>query len=136
MAIYIGGKKNKILANGVSHNVDIPTSVPISNGIMLLTSDGFMLRDRNNLRATSTDIDEYENKILSSDGIILKDKNDRYMTSGEKNNLLSFDGYILKDKNDIYIMSMDIDGYKKQLLSFDDYILQDLNEFYLTTKGE
>lgn len=136
MAIYIGGKKNKILANGVSHNVDISPSVPISNGIMLLTSDGFMLRDKNHLRTTSTDIDEYENKILSSDGIILKDKNDRYMTSGEKNNLLSFDGYILKDKNDIYIMSMDIDGYKKQLLSFDDYILKDLNEFYLTTKGE
>lgn len=81
MAIYIGGKKNKILANGVSHNVDIPTSVPISNGIMLLTSDGFMLRDKNNLRATSTDIDEYENKFLSSDEIIIKDKNDRYLTT-------------------------------------------------------
>ena len=81
MAIYIGGKKNKILANGVAHNVDIPTSVPISNGIMLLTSDGFMLRDENHLRVTSTDIDEYKNKFLSFDGIILKDKNDRYLTT-------------------------------------------------------
>ena len=108
MAIYTGGKKCKLPINGVSHNIDIPTSVPISNGIMLLTSDGFMLRDRNNLRTTSTDVDEYENKLLSSDGIILKDKNDRYITS----------------------------EYKNKLLSFDNYTLKDLNEKYLTTKGE
>lgn len=81
MAIYIGGKKWKLRINGVALNINIPTSIPITNGIVLLSSDGFMLKDVNNLYMTATDIDDYENKLLSFDDYILKDLNELYLTT-------------------------------------------------------
>ena len=52
MAIYVGGQKWKLMLNGVSYNMYIPSSVPITNGVRLLSSDGFILKDINNLYIT------------------------------------------------------------------------------------
>lgn len=52
MAIYIGGQKWKLMLDGVSYNMYIPSSVPITNGVRLLSSDDFTLKDINNLYIT------------------------------------------------------------------------------------
>ena len=52
MAIYVGGQKWKIMLNGIPYNMHIPSSTPITNGIRLLSSDDFILKDINNLYIT------------------------------------------------------------------------------------
>jgi hypothetical protein len=76
MALYIGGTKYKIIVGGEVCNLHIPSPIPITNGIRLLPSDDFILKDINNLYLTTT---EYI-QSLSSDGSILKDIEDKYLT--------------------------------------------------------
>lgn len=77
MAIYIGGTKCKLRINGVACNLNIPTSIPITNGIRLLSSDGFTLKDANNLYMTAT---EYV-QVSSLDNCVLQDINNLYLTT-------------------------------------------------------
>lgn len=76
MAIYVGGQKWKLTVGGDVCNLDVYTPTPITNGIRLLSSDDFILKDINNLYLTTT---EYI-QSLSSDGSILKDIEDKYLT--------------------------------------------------------
>ena len=109
MAIYVGGTKcNLVLGNSVCE-VQLYSSIPIVNGIMLLSSDGFSLLDSKGTRLT------------------IKDE-------GYRTNLLSLDDYILSDVNGLNLMANDFEEYDIYMSSLDDYVLQDLNNLYLTTR--
>ena len=45
MGLYLGSEKVKVILNGVLYNLNIYSSIPIMNGIMLLSSDGYILQD-------------------------------------------------------------------------------------------
>ena len=79
MAIYIGGTKCKLCINGVMYNINIPTSTPITNGVILLSSDGFSLTDSNGLKLIPKE--EYDDRLLPLDNHILKDLNEVYLTT-------------------------------------------------------
>lgn len=56
MALYIGNsKKLKICLSGILYNLNFFTSSsqPITNGIRLLSSEGYMLKDSKGLYLTS-----------------------------------------------------------------------------------
>ena len=76
MALYVGEKKWKLMLNGVAYNMHIPTSIPITNGIRLLSSDGFTIKDTKGIYLTAF---EYI-QSLSSDGSILTDNENNYLT--------------------------------------------------------
>lgn len=52
MAIYIGGTKYKVILDGKTFCLNIPSPIPITNGIRLLSSDDYILKDINNLYLT------------------------------------------------------------------------------------
>lgn len=52
MAIYIGGQKYKLIVGGNVCSLNVPSSTPITNGVRLLSSDDFILKDINNLYIT------------------------------------------------------------------------------------
>ena len=76
MALYIGGQKYKIIVGGDICELDVYSPIPITNGVRLLSSDDFILKDINNVYLTVT---EYL-QSLSSDGSILTDIEDKYLT--------------------------------------------------------
>lgn len=54
MALYLGnGEKVKIKLNNVLYNMNLYSSTPILNGIMLLSSEGYVLKDANGLYLTA-----------------------------------------------------------------------------------
>ena len=53
MAIYLGGSKKKLIVNNLTFNLNIPSSAPIVNGIMLKSLDNYILKDSNGLYLTS-----------------------------------------------------------------------------------
>ena len=53
MALFLGNDKVKINIDGVLYNLNFISSSLILNGIQLLSSDGYILRDRNGLYLTS-----------------------------------------------------------------------------------
>jgi hypothetical protein len=55
MGIYIGSsKKHKISSsNGGIFRLNIPSSTPITNGIRLLTTDNYILQDKNGIYITA-----------------------------------------------------------------------------------
>lgn len=56
MALYLGSdKKRKIYLNGVMYKLNLFSEIPILNGIKLLSSDGYILKDINGLYLTVKD---------------------------------------------------------------------------------
>lgn len=76
MAVYVGGQKYKLIVGRDICDMQIYSPIPITNGVRLLSSDDFILKDINNVYLTVT---EYL-QSLSSDGSILTDIEDKYLT--------------------------------------------------------
>lgn len=74
MAFYIAGKKYRVITNGEVYDVKLYSSVPITNGIRLLSSDDYTLQDINGLYLTTEYI-----QSLSSDGSVLRDFENNYL---------------------------------------------------------
>ncbi len=53
MAIYLGEDRRKIVLDGISYSVKLFSATPILNGIKLLSSEGYILKDSNGLYLTS-----------------------------------------------------------------------------------
>lgn len=53
MALYLGSEKVKIILNNVVYNLNLYSEKPIYNGILLLSSDGYVLKDINELYLTA-----------------------------------------------------------------------------------
>lgn len=54
MALYLGSsEKLKININNVTHYLNLFFEAPITNGIRLLSSDGYILKDSNGLYITT-----------------------------------------------------------------------------------
>ena len=49
MALYFGSEKIKINLNGIIYYLNLFSKSPIINGAMLLSSDNYVLRDKNGL---------------------------------------------------------------------------------------
>ena len=60
MALYLGDDKRKvkIILNGVTYCLNLFSKTPITNGIRLLSFDGFTLKDSRNIYLTTKDGDE------------------------------------------------------------------------------
>lgn len=52
MALYIGANKYKVIAGNTICDMRLYSETPITNGIRLLSSDGFILKDINGLYLT------------------------------------------------------------------------------------
>ena len=74
MAFYIADKKYRIITNGKVYDMKLFSSVPITNGIRLLSFDDFTLKDINGLYLTTELI-----QSLSSDGSVLQDIEHNYL---------------------------------------------------------
>lgn len=53
MALYLGSRPSKINLNNATYCLKLFTSIAILNGIQLLTSENYILRDSNGLYLTS-----------------------------------------------------------------------------------
>lgn len=54
MALYLGnGEKLKITINNVKYYLNLISKIPITNGVRLLTSNGYILKDSNGLYLTA-----------------------------------------------------------------------------------
>lgn len=53
MALYLGSNKVKISLNGIDYLINILSPAPMINGIALLSSDGYVLKDSNELYLTA-----------------------------------------------------------------------------------
>lgn len=53
MALYLGNDKVKINLNGVVYNLNFASAMPIFNGVLLLSSEGYILKDINELYLTA-----------------------------------------------------------------------------------
>ena len=52
MSLYIGKEKRKINLNGITYIVQLISQTPIVNNVMLLSSEGYILKDSNELYLT------------------------------------------------------------------------------------
>lgn len=53
MALYLGEDKVKINLNGVAYCLNLFSIAPITNGVLLLSSEGYILKDFNKVYLTS-----------------------------------------------------------------------------------
>ena len=54
MGLYLGASESlKVFFENIAHKLDVYTEVPVLNGTMLLSSDGFVLRDKNGVYLTA-----------------------------------------------------------------------------------
>ena len=53
MALYIGSSKVKIITDNVAYKLNLYSSIPITNGILLKTSDDYILKYSNGLYITT-----------------------------------------------------------------------------------
>ena len=59
MALYLGNsEKLKIILDGKAYKINLYSEVPTTNGIKLLSSDGYILKDINGLFITSKEESE------------------------------------------------------------------------------
>ena len=78
MALYLGEDKVKLNLDGIVYFLNLCSEMPVFDGGILLSSDGYILHDSNGLYLTANGT-----RLLSSDGYILKDLNDYYLTIEE-----------------------------------------------------
>ena len=52
MALYLGNGKVKISINDILHSMKFFSEIPITNGIRLLSSEGYILKDSNGVYLT------------------------------------------------------------------------------------
>lgn len=52
MALYLGNKKVKINLDNLKFNLNLYSSIPIVNGVLLSTSNNMILKDKNGLYLT------------------------------------------------------------------------------------
>lgn len=58
MALYLGDSgKQKIHLNNVTYYLNLFSNIPIINGVGLLSSEGYMLKDSNGLYLTAKESD-------------------------------------------------------------------------------
>lgn len=57
MGLYLGSGNQslKIYLNGVAYKLNLYSSVPMTNGVVLLSSDNYVLKDVNNQYLTVTE---------------------------------------------------------------------------------
>lgn len=58
MALYLGSERVKINLNGVQYYLGLFSDPLITNGIKLLSSEGYMLKSSNGIYLTTKDGDE------------------------------------------------------------------------------
>lgn len=72
MALYLGGsEKLKISINNVAYLLNLFSTIPITNGIRLLSSDDYILKDSNELYVTTV----APIVLLTADNKILRESN-------------------------------------------------------------
>lgn len=82
MALYLGSDKVKVNLNGAVYCLNLFSSVLILNGIKLLSSDDYILKDSNGLYIVPK---VHTLSLLSLDDYMLKDVNGLYLTTEEEN---------------------------------------------------
>ena len=53
MALYLNNEKVKINLDGLTYYLNLFSKTPITNGVRLLSSDGYILKDANGLYLTT-----------------------------------------------------------------------------------
>ena len=53
MALYLGSQKVNVKLGSSARILELYSSIPITTGVILLSSDGYILRDSNGLYVTS-----------------------------------------------------------------------------------
>lgn len=76
MALYVDGLKYNFILGENIYNMYVNTSIPVTNGVRLLSSDDYVLKDVNDLYLT---VIEYM-ALLSLDGDVLQDSENNYLT--------------------------------------------------------
>lgn len=94
MALYLGGsEKLKISLSDAIYCLNLFSETPITNGIRLLSADGYTLKDSDRLYLTAT---PGSIRLVSTDGYTLKDSNGLYVTT----KLIDSNGLYLTTKED------------------------------------
>lgn len=57
MALYLGGDKVNINLNGIVCCLNLYSNMPVTNGIRLLSSESYILKDANGLYLTTKEND-------------------------------------------------------------------------------
>ena len=57
MALFIGNQRVVITSGDENYNLNFYSSVPVTNGMRLLSSDGYILKDANGLYLTTEEED-------------------------------------------------------------------------------
>lgn len=85
MALYFNGSAKILNLNGKAYYVNLITAPLNLNDVVLLSSDGYILRDSNGLYIITPRVsgDVVETPTVSSDGYILKDKKGIYLSNKE-----------------------------------------------------
>lgn len=55
MALYLGSEKKQLNLNGLAYCLNLFSATPIVNGVQLLSSDNYVLKDSNGLYITANE---------------------------------------------------------------------------------
>ena len=58
MALYLGDKKVKINLGGVVYNLNVITATLVTNGVRLVSSDDYTLKDSNGVYLTTKEVEQ------------------------------------------------------------------------------
>jgi hypothetical protein len=58
MALYLGAEKIKLNLDGIVQDLNLYSTTPITNGVRLLSKEGYILKDLNGLYMTTIKEDE------------------------------------------------------------------------------
>ena len=86
MALYLGKDKVKINLNGIVYCLNLFSTVPITNGVLLLSSDDYILQDFNGIYLIPNDspvVNTGTVKLLLPDGCALKESTGLYLVYKE-----------------------------------------------------
>jgi hypothetical protein len=86
MALYLGEDKVKINLNGIAYCLNLFSTVPITNGVLLLSSDDYILQDFNGIYLIPNDspaVNTGTVKLLLPDGCALKESTGLYLVYKE-----------------------------------------------------
>lgn len=112
MGLYVGiGDKVVVNSGGIRYRLNLFSSSLVTDGIGLLSSERYRLKDRNGVyllaseKSPSVDIPEL--RLLSSDRFILKDNTGIYLVSKnaviDEKIMVAEDSYIITDSNGVYL---------------------------------